>query len=153
MDPIWGYFVDQRWFDLAPGFLSDLAIVRDPEYNVAYWNLHDRRLEHGGGGYTVNGRPLAFFHFSGFDPEQPLVLSRHQNRIDVAQSPPLERILAEYARAVLDAGHAVSRHWPYEFEALGDGTRSTTRCARSMTSTPPSTRVPSPRPFTPRGGD
>ena len=24
VDPIWGYFVDQRWFDLAPGFLSDL---------------------------------------------------------------------------------------------------------------------------------
>ena len=42
VDPRWGYFVDQRWFDLAPGFLTDLAIVRDPEYNVAYWNLHSR---------------------------------------------------------------------------------------------------------------
>ena len=21
VDPVWGYFVDQRWFDLAPGFL------------------------------------------------------------------------------------------------------------------------------------
>ena len=58
VDPIWGYFVDQRWFDLAPGFLSDLAIVRDPEYNLAYWNLHERRLEHDGGRYLVDGRPL-----------------------------------------------------------------------------------------------
>jgi glycosyltransferase involved in cell wall biosynthesis len=123
VDPVWGYFVDQRWFDLAPGFLSDLAIARDPEFNVAYWNLHDRRLERAGESYTVNGRPLAFFHFSGFDPERPLVLSRHQNRIDVLKSPPLERILADYARSVLDAGHAESRHWPYEFAALGDGTR------------------------------
>ena len=44
VDPKWGYFVDQRWFDLAPGFLSDVAIVRDPEFNVAYWNLCSRRL-------------------------------------------------------------------------------------------------------------
>src|SRR6201996_49172 len=82
VDPIWGYFVDQRWFDLAPGFLSDLAIVRDPEYNVAYWNLHERRLTQDDGRYLVNGRPLAFFHFSGFDPDHPVSLSRHQNRTD-----------------------------------------------------------------------
>ncbi len=71
VDPVWGYFVDQRWFDLAPGFLADLAIVRDPQYNVAYWNLHGRRLEHDGTRYLVNGVPLAFFHFSGFDPRAP----------------------------------------------------------------------------------
>ncbi|MGH2915569.1 MAG: glycosyltransferase [Solirubrobacteraceae bacterium] len=123
VDPIWGYFVDQRWFDLAPGFLSDLAIVRDPEFNVAYWNLHERRLTAGPEGYEVDGRPLAFFHFSGFDPAHPVVLSRHQDRIDVAQQPALKRLLAEYAAAVLDAGHADTRAWPYGYAALADGTR------------------------------
>ena len=44
VDPIYGYFVDQRWIDLAPGFVSDLRIVRDPRYNIAYWNLHSRAL-------------------------------------------------------------------------------------------------------------
>ncbi len=68
VDPVWGYFVDQRWFDLAPGFLEDFAIARDPEYNLAYWNLHQRRLERVDGRYLVDGRPLCFFHFSGFDP-------------------------------------------------------------------------------------
>lgn len=121
VDPIWGYFVDQRWFDLTPGFLTDLAIVRDPEYNVAYWNVHARRLEQEGGRYLVDGRPLAFFHFSGFDPEHPLVLSRHQDRVDVADHPVLERLLAEYASEVLRQGHAVSRGWPYTFEAFADG--------------------------------
>jgi glycosyltransferase involved in cell wall biosynthesis len=123
VDPIWGYFVDQRWFDLAPGFLSDIAILRDPEYNLAYWNIHERQLEHGELGYTVDGRPLAFYHFSGFDPDHPLVLSRHQDRTDVVGHPVLKRLLAEYADAVLESGHRVSRHWPYEFAALGDGTR------------------------------
>jgi hypothetical protein len=122
VDPLWGYFVDQRWFDLVPGLVSDLAIIRDPEYNVAYWNLHSRRLEFDGSRYLVDGRPLAFFHFSGFDPERPRSLSRHQSRIDVSAHPVLERLLAEYAREVMDAGHAVSRRWPYTYTTLGDGT-------------------------------
>ncbi len=122
VDPLWGYFVDQRWFDLAPGFVTDLAIVRDPEYNVAYWNLHDRSLEYTDGRYLIDGRPLAFFHFSGFDPAHPLVLSRHQDRVDVAADPVLERLLAEYAALVMAEGHAVSRNWPYSYGALGDGT-------------------------------
>ncbi len=123
VDPIWGYFVDQRWFDLAPGFVSDLAIVREPQYNVAYWNLHDRRLAHSDDGYSVNDRPLAFFHFSGFDPAHPLILSRHQDRIDVSADPVLSRLLGDYAAEVLGEGHADSRHWPYGYGALGDGTR------------------------------
>ncbi|HZE05774.1 MAG TPA: hypothetical protein VE127_11145, partial [Solirubrobacteraceae bacterium] len=123
VDPVWGYFVDQRWFDLAPGFLTDVAIVRDPEYNVAYWNLHGRELERAGGRWLVDGRPLAFFHFSGFDPDHPLVLSRYQDRVDVTADPALEQILAEYATEVNREGHAASRKWPYGYGALGDGTR------------------------------
>jgi glycosyltransferase involved in cell wall biosynthesis len=121
VDPVWGYFVDQRWFDLAPGLVSDLAILRDSEFNVAYWNLHSRALTRDGGRYMVGDRPLAFFHFSGFDPAHPLVLSRHQDRTDVAAHPALEQILAEYAAEVLAEGHAVSREWPYTYGALGDG--------------------------------
>lgn len=123
VDPVWGYFVDQRWFDLAPGFVDDIAIVRDPEYNVAYWNLHERALANGDGRVTVNGRPLAFFHFSGFDPDHPLIFSRHQNRTDVRQAPVLRGLLADYAARVLAEGHAESRHWPYGYGALGDGIR------------------------------
>jgi len=122
VDPVWGYFVDQRWFDLAPGFLTDLAIVREPEYNVAYWNLHSRRLAHEHGRYLVDERPLAFFHFSGFDPSHPLVLSRHQDRIDVAAHGVLERLLGEYAAEAIDQGYAESRSWPYSYGALADGT-------------------------------
>jgi glycosyltransferase involved in cell wall biosynthesis len=123
VDPTWGYFVDQRWFDLAPGFLSELAIVRDPEYNVAYWNLHARRLERLGARYLVDGRPLAFFHFSGFDADHPLALSNYQNRIDVLADPVLEELLKDYAAEVNREGHAASRKWPYSYRTLGDGTR------------------------------
>ncbi len=146
VDPVWGYFVDQRWFDLAPGFLTDLAIVRDPEYNVAYWNLHGRKLERAGGRWLVNGRPLAFFHFSGFDPDHPLVLSRYQDRIDVTADPALEQILVEYAAEVNREGHAASRKWPYSYGALGDGTRldATLRALYSELSDEQNGELPSP---------
>jgi glycosyltransferase involved in cell wall biosynthesis len=117
-----GYFVDQRWFDVVPGFLDDYAIVRDPEFNVAYWNLHDRELTHDGERYLVDGRPLAFFHYSGFDPALPHELSRFQNRVRVARGSALERILDEYARSIEAEDHAKLRKLPYRFAALPDGT-------------------------------
>jgi GT2 family glycosyltransferase len=37
-DPPQGLFVDQRWIDVAPA-LFEPEILKDPGYNVAYWNL------------------------------------------------------------------------------------------------------------------
>lgn len=131
VDPRWGYFVDQRWFDLAPGFLEEFAIVREPQFNIAYWNMHERRLERRDDGvYTVDGRPLGFFHFSGFDPEHPLVLSRHQNRVDVAGHPVLETLLAGYAAETLAQGHVQARGWSYGYAALADGSQLDDRLRR-----------------------
>ena len=63
-----GLFTDQRWVDLAPAFFDDIAIVREPEFNVATWNLTHRRAT-GTAPYEIliNDRPLVFYHFSGFD--------------------------------------------------------------------------------------
>lgn len=123
VDPVYGYFVDQRWFDLAPGFVSDFAVLREPQYNVAYWNLHSRTLARDGESYTVDAQPLAFFHFSGFDPDEPEVLSRHQDRIDPQSDPVLLEILSQYATQVQSEGYPTSRSFPYTFDALDDGTR------------------------------
>lgn len=63
-----GLFTDQRWIDLAPTFFEGIAILREPGYNVATWNLTHRQaagsLERG---ITINGESLSFYHFSGFD--------------------------------------------------------------------------------------
>jgi hypothetical protein len=63
-----GLFTDQRWIDLVPAFFDDIGILREPIYNVATWNLTYRIA--GGSverGITINGQPLSFYHFSGFD--------------------------------------------------------------------------------------
>jgi hypothetical protein len=63
-----GLFTDQRWCDLAPGLFEGVTILRDKRYNVATWNLSHRRIDKGREGrLEVDGIPLSFFHFSGFD--------------------------------------------------------------------------------------
>ncbi len=101
-DPSRMMFTDQRWVDFVPAFF-DHVVLRDCSYNVAYWNLHSRRLAWGPDGYTVDDRPLGFFHFSGFDVSKPHLLSKHQGhqpRILLSENAALDRICREYQSPV-----------------------------------------------------
>jgi hypothetical protein len=63
-----GLFTDQRWIDLVPAFFSGVAIMRSSRHNVAPWNLTTRKLSLSASGhYLVDGEPLGFYHFTGFD--------------------------------------------------------------------------------------
>src|SRR4051812_11558732 len=55
-----GLFVDQRWMDFAPAFLERVEILRDPGYNMAYWNLAHRTLAQRDGAWWVGDAPLRF---------------------------------------------------------------------------------------------
>ena len=105
-DPTNMRFVDQRWVDFVPA-MFDCAIVREPRFNVAYWNLHERDVCWTGDHYEVDGKPLGFFHFSGYSPESPHVLSRHQverPRILLSDRPDLMKLCDEYGAALEAAG-------------------------------------------------
>jgi hypothetical protein len=116
-----GLFTDQRWMDLTPGFVDELAILRDPALNLAYWSLEGRTVARGPQGWTVDGAPLAFFHFSGFDPARPDVLSKHQDRIRVAPGSALAELLEFYAGKLLANGHAAASATPYAFDRFPSG--------------------------------
>ena len=119
-----GLFVDQKWVDLVPGLFEGVAILRDSGYNVAYWNLPHRPVLRTAQGFAVAGVLLAFFHFSGFDIDRPNQLSRHQNRLEMAELPAGTReILAGYRDDVLAAGYAECKSWPYAFDYFSNGTR------------------------------
>lgn len=63
-----GLFTDQRWIDLAPAFFGGVHVLKSPRFNVATWNLTQRRVDGDlSAGFTVNGVPLGFYHFTGFD--------------------------------------------------------------------------------------
>ncbi len=117
-----GIFVDQSWMDLVPGLFADVAILRHPGYNVAYWNLAQRPLKADADGGEVLGQPLVFFHFSGLDPQHPEPLSKHQNRYTLADLPALAALVRAYAARVcsLDQGF---RQLPYGYGFFDDGER------------------------------
>ena len=122
IDVAHGLFTDQRWVDLVPGFFPSTALLRDPTYNVAFWNLHERKIERRGDDqYFVNGRPLAFYHFSGFNPGKRLVLSKHQDRVRVVPGTPLADLLGRYADLLVAAGHETSSRWEYGHSRFSNG--------------------------------
>jgi glycosyltransferase involved in cell wall biosynthesis len=136
-----GLFTDQRWIDLAPA-LFDVAVVRDPGWNVAYWNLHERPLRltaadvastggpHPYGTATVgDGVPLVFYHHSGHDPADGSLLSKHQGdrpRILLSEHPDVTSLCARWRDDLDAAGHGRRRRTPYRWAATAGGVALTT---------------------------
>lgn len=77
-----GFFYDQIWLGYAPAFLDKVYVLRHLGYNVANWNLHERRLLKIDETWYVNNKdiPLCFFHFSHYKMEnEPLIASYNEN--------------------------------------------------------------------------
>jgi len=61
-------FTDQKWVNLAPCMFEGVRILRSPGFNVATWNITTRKATGSvESGVEINGEPLGFYHFSGFD--------------------------------------------------------------------------------------
>ncbi len=120
-DPWYGLFTDQKWCDLLPAFLEDVCILRDPGYNAAYWNLAHREIQNKDGTWMANGRPLAFFHFSGLVIGDENCLSKHQTRFERDDLPEVKKLIEEYSRLASQNGWEETRDLPYKFDYYDDG--------------------------------
>lgn len=98
-----GIHYDQRWLDLAPGFVGDLHICRDPGCNAAYWRLRWLRVEERGGAFFVNGEPLRLFHFSGYDPAAPEFVTKFRPGWQIEETA-AAKLFRLYHRLLLEAG-------------------------------------------------
>jgi len=111
-----GHFTDQKIVDMA-SLRARVQIIADPGCNVAYWNLHERRVVANDGAWSIDagGRigPLYFFHFSGFRLDHSASLSRHSNRKVVGVAVP-RAFAKEYERRVGRDGTS-----PYPFTLGG----------------------------------
>ncbi len=113
-----GLFTDQRWCDLAPAFFDRLKILRDPEYNVASWNLEHRPLSLGDQGTILaDGRPLRFYHFTGYDSGAGATMTaRYANDESLVHD-----LWEWYGRQLQRLGQATlgSLPWAYDFFSNG----------------------------------
>ncbi|HEV7682571.1 MAG TPA: hypothetical protein VGO68_10650 [Pyrinomonadaceae bacterium] len=113
-----GYFVDQKFIDFVPVLFENFHIEKQTGYNVAYWNLHSRRVHKQKGAWQCNDGPLYFFHFSGYDPECdaisshiPVSLARHR----LSRRSDLGSLFAEYKEMLIENGQTEASGWPYTF--------------------------------------
>lgn len=101
-----GYFTDQKSMDMVPG-LFDHHIVHDPSWNAAYWNLATRPLTRNEAGLRIAGHEPTFFHFSGYSPELPHLVSKHQGpnpRLLISRDPILRQLCDDYGSRLRAAG-------------------------------------------------
>ncbi len=118
-----GFFVDQRWIDLAVCYFEGCCILKDQSCNVAYWNLHERTLSYDSHEkeWLVNGKPLLFFHFSGYDPANPHELSKHQTRHFLIKKPYDRMLCGIYQKILENENFAKYRLAEYIFRKFENG--------------------------------
>ena len=106
--------------DLLPGLTENTCVIRDTSLNVAYWNIPPRVVSGGiDGSWLVDGRPLGFFHFSGFEPERPERLSKYVP-LPLATGA-LAGLLAAYAQRRLAAARGSGSSRPYAYGRFTNG--------------------------------
>jgi hypothetical protein len=115
-----GQYTDQKWVNFVPALFPDHHVLRNPALNVAYWNIHERKLSRCGDTVLVNGESLVFFHFSGI-ARTTSELSRHKS-VERSLSTDIALSMAESYRQKLEAnGHMTLKGTPYAFDCFDDG--------------------------------
>lgn len=73
-----GVSIDRELCQLVPLSFDNVKILQDPGYNVASWNLGQRKMTFDENGQAcINDQPLRFFHFARPDAESDSTLQRH----------------------------------------------------------------------------
>lgn len=114
-----GLFTDQKWLNFAPVFFDGVAILKSPRHNVATWNLTTRRMTGSfESGFAVDGEPLGFYHFTGFDSGAHKIMAVK----NATQSPAVQKLIAWYAQEISVADTDPISKWPWAFGSFSDGT-------------------------------
>lgn len=129
-DPEYGLFTDQRWCDLIPSIFEKVAILRQPNLDVASWNVGSRELtwsDNNDSNYSIDGFPLITYHFSGTGP------TGAHRRVREALSPTngaQAEIERNYEEAIERNGQSILARWPFQGDFFDDGTPVSTMARR-----------------------
>ncbi len=111
-----GLFVDQHWMNFLPLFVENTCIEKHRGHNVAYWNLHERYFTKRDNEFIINeNEPLIFFHYSGYDPRKPELISKYQDRFTFDERPDLVELFAFYHEQLVQNGNEYYRQFPCRY--------------------------------------
>lgn len=98
-NPKKGMFYDQLWIHYVPCFFDNYYILKHLGYNMANWNLHERKItSQENGNFIINEEyKLRFFHFSSYKFQIPDAICRYQTRFDFNSRPDLQQIFNLYS--------------------------------------------------------
>jgi len=116
-----GMHYEQRWLDLVPGMFDGVLVLRDPGYNIGHWSLPERKITAVGGRYTVDGRPLRLFRFSGYIPEDPDHLTKYTRKLRSANLGDAAGLMRKYHNELIGAGWEKHKDIPYGFDHFDNG--------------------------------
>jgi hypothetical protein len=101
MSKIETFYVDQIWVNFVPALFDKVFILREPIYNMAWWNFAERRLITLNNRYFVNdtSQELVFFHFSGYKIGSLYYTGRVEKKEYLLETlPELKILFADYSK-------------------------------------------------------
>ncbi|GAB4018795.1 hypothetical protein GCM10028808_54540 [Spirosoma migulaei] len=99
-----GLCLDQLWLMHVPVMFRGVAIVKNPGWHVALWNLSERTIHTKANTWKASGptgqnEPLVFVNFKGlFNPDEGFF--PHQNRVRLSSRPEIVSLLSTYRQSV-----------------------------------------------------
>lgn len=123
-----GLFVDQKWMDFIPGYFpNETYISSHLGMNVAIWNLHEREVFERDASFYVKDKfgdseyELLFFHFSGYNPNSPELLSKNIKKSAFVFTPALQILACKYRECEFENEYERYSKMKYSFNFFSNG--------------------------------
>ena len=122
-----GLFFDQKWIDLVPCLFDSVTILKHREYNVAWWNMHERTPIYDNGSWVLSEtmKPIRFFHFSFLpsdrsDPRLSGNISEKKmsRKYNVFENASLKKLVGDYRHCLDRHDHVKRKLLPYGLESF-----------------------------------
>jgi hypothetical protein len=126
-----GLHFEQRWLDFMPCIAPRSHILRDPGVNVGHWNLPERRIRVRDGRVTANGSPCRVFRFSGYQPENPRMVTKYNLQTTIEGAADAAEVFRQYQTAIERSGWPDTQRLPYAFDSFQNGQPITDAIRRS----------------------
>lgn len=120
-----GLATDQKWVSIAPCLFPSLHICFHLGINVAFWNMHERKITSRDMSkkFVINNTfDLILFHYSSFSESEPLILTPKPFGYDISNETSLHEVIKIYSTSLEKYKillKDVDKQYSYDF--LSDG--------------------------------